>query len=81
MTNFTMIKKILISFILAVLVIPFTGAENRAYKVLWERSLWEFKNDRAERVTGYLPDGTRVTGTKDGFGNVRGDDGKTYKIN
>lgn len=34
-----------------------------------------------ERVTGYLPDGTRVTGTKDGFGNVRGDDGKTYKIN
>ena len=33
-----------------------------------------------ERVTGYLPDGTRVTGTKDGFGNVRGDDGKTYKI-
>lgn len=36
---------------------------------------------RGERVTGYLPDGTRVTGTKDGFGNVRGDDGKTYKIN
>lgn len=47
MTNFPMIKKILISFILAVLVIPFTGAENRAYKVLWERSLWEFKNGGA----------------------------------
>lgn len=32
------------------------------------------------RVTGYTDDGTKITGTQDAFGNVKGDDGNTYKI-
>lgn len=32
------------------------------------------------RVGGYTDDGKKVTGTQDAFGNVRGDDGKTYKM-
>lgn len=33
-----------------------------------------------ERVTGYTDDGRKVTGTKDIYGNVKGDDGRTYKM-
>ncbi len=33
-----------------------------------------------ERVTGYTSDGRKVTGTKDMYGNVKGDDGNTYTI-
>lgn len=33
-----------------------------------------------ERVTGYTDDGRKVTGTKDMYGNVKGDDGNTYTI-
>ncbi len=33
-----------------------------------------------ERVTGYTSDGRKVTGTKDIYGNVKGDDGHTYRM-